>query len=138
MDVDTLNLLHYKVTSPYGDQLYFMENVQSGQFAFTTSESGNFMACFWLLNAPHSASLNVAQDWKTDRDYCISKCGKGNMSLSIEFEIKKKTYGSSQILAVVGALDELPAIPACKLCRAMAGCTGNCKQKMRMRNKRKL
>jgi hypothetical protein len=77
-----------QVTSPYGNQLHYQENVQSGQFAFTTSESGNFMACFWLLNAPPTATLNVALDWKTgvaakdwssiakkDKlDVCSSKC----------------------------------------------------------------
>lgn len=54
-----------QVTSPYGNQLHYQENVQSGQFAFTTSESGNFMACFWLTNAPPNAAVNVALDWKT-------------------------------------------------------------------------
>ena len=54
-----------QVTSPYGNQLHYQENVEKGQFAFTTSESGNFMACFWLLNAPPNAVANVALDWKT-------------------------------------------------------------------------
>jgi hypothetical protein len=54
-----------KVTSPYGNQLYHQENVQSGQFAFTSKESGNHMACFWLQNAPPNVNVNLALDWKT-------------------------------------------------------------------------
>ena len=42
MDVDTPTLLHYKVTSHYGNQLQYQEN------------------------APHSTSLNVALHYKTD------------------------------------------------------------------------
>jgi len=53
------------VTSPYGNQLYHQENVQSGQFAFTSKESGNYMACFWLPNAPPNVNVNLALDWKT-------------------------------------------------------------------------
>jgi hypothetical protein len=62
---DDSHKLTVKVTSPYGNQLHYQENVQNGQFAFTTSESGNFMACFWLTNAPPNAAVNVALDWKT-------------------------------------------------------------------------
>jgi len=62
---DEAHKLTVKVTSPYGNQLHYQEDVESGQFAFTTSESGNFMACFWMLNAPPNAVLNVALDWKT-------------------------------------------------------------------------
>ncbi len=53
------------MTSPYGKQLHHQENVASGQFAFTSKESGNFMACFWLQNAPPNANVNLALDWKT-------------------------------------------------------------------------
>jgi len=53
------------VTSPYGNKLYHQENVQSGQFAFTSKESGNYMACFWLQNAPPNVNVNLALDWKT-------------------------------------------------------------------------
>ncbi|KAK4429663.1 Transmembrane emp24 domain-containing protein p24delta3 [Sesamum alatum] len=35
-----------KVTSPYGNDLYHQEKVSHGQFAFTTTESGNYLACF--------------------------------------------------------------------------------------------
>lgn len=54
-----------QVTSPYGNQLHFLENVASGQFAFTTQESGNYMACFWMQGAGPNTNINVALDWKT-------------------------------------------------------------------------
>nr|GMD04966.1 transmembrane emp24 domain-containing protein p24delta3-like [Ipomoea batatas] len=43
-----------KVTSPYGNTLHANENVTHGQFAFTTTEAGNYLAC-----------LSVNLDWKT-------------------------------------------------------------------------
>ncbi|KAJ8445114.1 hypothetical protein Cgig2_029486 [Carnegiea gigantea] len=51
-----------KVTSPYGNTLYHQENVTHGQFAFTTSEIGNYLACFWVDGNHESATLNL--DWK--------------------------------------------------------------------------
>jgi hypothetical protein len=53
------------VTSPHANQLYYQENVQSGQFAFTSKESGNYMACFWLQNTTPNVNVNLALDWKT-------------------------------------------------------------------------
>jgi len=62
---DDAHKLTVKVTSPYGNQLHYQEGVKNGQFAFTTTESGNFMACFWLTNTAPNAVVNVALDWKT-------------------------------------------------------------------------
>jgi len=56
-----------KVSSPKGMQLHFHENAQTGTFGFTTTESGQFMACFWI--PPHTKAnpqpVTVDLDWKT-------------------------------------------------------------------------
>ncbi|BBM97274.1 p24 family protein delta-1 [Marchantia polymorpha subsp. ruderalis] len=62
---DASHRITVKVTSPYGQQLYFQENVQVGQFGFTTKEGGNFMACFWMQNAPQTLTISLDLDWKT-------------------------------------------------------------------------
>jgi len=36
--------------------------VTHGQFAFTTSEIGNYLACFWVDGNHQSVTLNL--DWK--------------------------------------------------------------------------
>ncbi|KAJ4817635.1 Transmembrane emp24 domain-containing protein 10 [Rhynchospora pubera] len=52
-----------KVTSPYGNTLHHKENATVGQFAFTTSEAGNYLACFWIDNEVKGGA-NVNIDWK--------------------------------------------------------------------------
>lgn len=53
------------MTSPYGNNLYHNENASHGQFAFTTSEAGNYMACFWLdSHQPQSGTTTLSLDWK--------------------------------------------------------------------------
>ncbi|VAI61440.1 unnamed protein product [Triticum turgidum subsp. durum] len=54
-----------KVTSPYGYTLHESGNVTVGQFAFTTSEAGNFLACFWIDSAEKGSGVSVNLDWKT-------------------------------------------------------------------------
>ncbi|KMZ76408.1 Transmembrane emp24 domain-containing protein p24delta3 [Zostera marina] len=54
-----------KVTSPYGTNVYHQENVTSGQFAFTTTDSGSYLACFWLDGHPGSVGASLSLDWKT-------------------------------------------------------------------------
>ncbi|KAH7575714.1 hypothetical protein ACOSQ2_004684 [Xanthoceras sorbifolium] len=55
-----------KVTSPYGNNLHHKENVTHGQFAFTTQESGNYLACFWVDgNNAKGGEVSVNIDWKT-------------------------------------------------------------------------
>ncbi|ONK61395.1 uncharacterized protein A4U43_C08F29460 [Asparagus officinalis] len=53
-----------KVTSPYGNTLHHKENVKSDQFAFTTTEPGNYLACFWIDSADKGVGASVNLDWK--------------------------------------------------------------------------
>lgn len=61
---DSRRKISAKVTSPYGNVLHTAENVESNQFGFTTSETGNYMACFWLHAPQGNPVLNVELDWK--------------------------------------------------------------------------
>ncbi|MBA0782163.1 hypothetical protein Gotri_003025 [Gossypium trilobum] len=55
-----------KVTSPYGNNLHHKENVTHGQFAFTTQEAGNYLACFWTDSHTRGAGeVSVNIEWKT-------------------------------------------------------------------------
>lgn len=58
--------MYLQVTSPYGNNLYHQENVTHGQFAFTTTEAGNYLACFWV-DESHKATtgVSVSLDWRT-------------------------------------------------------------------------
>ncbi|KAG2303535.1 hypothetical protein Bca4012_062280 [Brassica carinata] len=54
-----------KVTSPYGNNLHHQDNVTHGQFAFTTQETGNYLACFWVDSShPQANPLTLGIDWK--------------------------------------------------------------------------
>ncbi|CAN5972825.1 unnamed protein product [Sphagnum jensenii] len=79
-----------KVTSPRGKQLHPLENVHSGQFAFTSKESGKYVACFWLQSAHPNVHLNLALDWKTGvgaKDYeSIAKKEKLDVWPGMELE----------------------------------------------------
>ncbi|XP_076909999.1 transmembrane emp24 domain-containing protein p24delta3-like [Bidens hawaiensis] len=54
-----------KVTSPYGNILHHMDNVTHAQFAFTSTESGQYLTCFWADRPAEGAALSVNIDWKT-------------------------------------------------------------------------
>ncbi|VFQ60835.1 unnamed protein product [Cuscuta campestris] len=55
-----------KVTSPYGNSLHHQNNVTHGQFAFTSTESGSYLACFWMDgDLPVTKGATVGLDWKT-------------------------------------------------------------------------
>ncbi|KAJ8762990.1 hypothetical protein K2173_023119 [Erythroxylum novogranatense] len=54
-----------KVTSPYGNTLHQNKNVTMGQFAFTTSEDGIYMACFWVDSLQQQfGHVTLGLDWK--------------------------------------------------------------------------
>ncbi|XP_021727392.1 transmembrane emp24 domain-containing protein p24delta3-like [Chenopodium quinoa] len=55
-----------KVTSPYGNDLHSKKNVTHGQFAFTTHEAGNYLACFSVVgHNPKGSEVSVNLDWRT-------------------------------------------------------------------------
>ncbi|KAF5746838.1 putative Transmembrane emp24 domain-containing protein 10 precursor [Tripterygium wilfordii] len=53
-----------RVTSPFGNNLHHKENVTFGQFAFTTTEPGNYLACFSMDGNQGDGSLTMSLDWK--------------------------------------------------------------------------
>ncbi|KMZ67743.1 Transmembrane emp24 domain-containing protein p24delta3 [Zostera marina] len=53
-----------KVISPNGNILHQQENITSGSFAFTTTESGSYQACFWVENYHKNIEVNLNLDWK--------------------------------------------------------------------------
>lgn len=54
------------MTSPYGSTLHHRENATHGQFAFTTNEAGQYLACFWVDgHNPGGGDVSVNIDWKT-------------------------------------------------------------------------
>ena len=53
------------MTSPYGNSLHHKENTTHGNFAFTTQEAGNYLACFWVDAQHHGGrDVSVNLDWK--------------------------------------------------------------------------
>ncbi|RLN34476.1 transmembrane emp24 domain-containing protein p24delta3-like [Panicum miliaceum] len=53
-----------KVTSPFGDIMHKKENVSMDQFAFTTAEAGNYLACFWVDGEDRGLVVKLNLDWK--------------------------------------------------------------------------
>lgn len=63
-EIDLQSLL-LQVTSPYGSVLHRTQNVTGGQFSFTTTQAGSYLACFWLDNHdPHQPGASVNVDWR--------------------------------------------------------------------------
>ncbi|KAK2429702.1 transmembrane emp24 domain-containing protein p24delta3 [Trifolium repens] len=79
-----------KVTSPYGNELHHNENVTQGQFAFTTTESGTYMACFTMFGEKQEGSASLSLDWKTGisaKDW--DSVAKKDKIEGVELEIRK-------------------------------------------------
>lgn len=53
-----------QVTSPYGNTLHEKDHVTTGQFAFTTTEAGNYLACFWIDSKNQGVETSISIDWK--------------------------------------------------------------------------
>ncbi|NP_001151722.1 transmembrane emp24 domain-containing protein 10 precursor [Zea mays] len=79
-----------RVTSPYGNSLHYAENVHSGNFAFTASEAGDYLACFWAPDHRPPAIVAFEFDWRSGvsaRDWsAVAKKGQVQM---MELELRK-------------------------------------------------
>ncbi|KAM0845776.1 hypothetical protein ACQ4PT_056134 [Festuca glaucescens] len=79
-----------RVTSPYGSSLHYSENVQSGNFAFTSSEAGDYLACFWAPDHRPPTTIAFEFDWRSGvsaKDWG-SVAKKGQVDI-MELELKK-------------------------------------------------
>ncbi|CAD6211337.1 unnamed protein product [Miscanthus lutarioriparius] len=85
-----------RVTSPYGNSLHYAENVHSGNFAFTASEAGDYLACFWAPDHRPPATVAFEFDWRSGvsaRDWsAVAKKGQveGSRNAGTEQENKLK------------------------------------------------
>ncbi|XP_031492042.1 transmembrane emp24 domain-containing protein p24delta9-like [Nymphaea colorata] len=82
--------LTVRVTSPYGNSVHFSDLVESGNFAFTSTEAGDYMACFWVADHKPPTTVTVEFVWKTGvaaKDW-PSVAKKGQIDV-MEMELKK-------------------------------------------------
>ena len=75
------------MTSPYGNSMHYAENVQSGHFAFTAAEAGDYLACFWAPDHKPPVTMGFEFDWRSGvsaKDYpSVAKKGKVDVSISL-------------------------------------------------------
>ncbi|WOH09682.1 hypothetical protein DCAR_0729140 [Daucus carota subsp. sativus] len=79
-----------RVTSPHGNNYHYSDHVDSGTFAFTAAETGDYMACFWAPDHKPPVTLSVDFDWKSGvaaKDW--SKVAKKGQVDVMEVELKK-------------------------------------------------
>uniref|UniRef100_A0A0C9RQS0 TSA: Wollemia nobilis Ref_Wollemi_Transcript_22349_1087 transcribed RNA sequence n=1 Tax=Wollemia nobilis TaxID=56998 RepID=A0A0C9RQS0_9CONI len=79
-----------RVTSPYGNSMHHAENVESGQFAFTTSEVGDYLACFYIPPVQPPVKATIELEWKTGvfaKDW--TKIAKRDKIDGMELELRK-------------------------------------------------
>ncbi|CAK7322957.1 unnamed protein product [Dovyalis caffra] len=82
--------LTVRVTSPYGNNYHHGDQVDSGNFAFTASEAGDYTACFSAADHNPETTLAIEFDWKTGvaaKDW--SKIAKKERVDVMELELKK-------------------------------------------------
>lgn len=53
------------MTSPHGNNYHYSDHVDSGTYAFTAAETGDYMACFWAPDHRPAVTLSVDFDWKS-------------------------------------------------------------------------
>lgn len=88
-----------RVTSPYGNSLHYSENVQSGNFAFTASEAGDYLACFWAPDHRPTATVGFEFDWRSgvsSRDW-TNVAKKGQVDVSASLSLSPPNLGSPKL-----------------------------------------
>ncbi|XP_076891587.1 transmembrane emp24 domain-containing protein p24delta9-like [Bidens hawaiensis] len=54
-----------RITSPLGNNCHFADQKESGTFAFTAHEDGDYMACFWVAKHDPPTTLAVDFEWRS-------------------------------------------------------------------------
>ncbi|KMT17334.1 hypothetical protein BVRB_2g040260 [Beta vulgaris subsp. vulgaris] len=79
-----------RVISPRGRNYHHTDKVESGNFAFTAPETGDYMTCFWASNNNPPKNVSIEFEWKTGIDvsewYNVAR--KGQIDL-LDIEVKR-------------------------------------------------
>ncbi|KAL9663208.1 hypothetical protein QQ045_028047 [Rhodiola kirilowii] len=79
-----------RVTSPYGNNFHYGEHVVSGNYAFTASETGDYMTCFWAPENKSGITITIEFEWKSGVDAKDwSKVAKKGQVEAMALELKK-------------------------------------------------
>lgn len=54
-----------QVTSAYGNDYHHEMHVDSGNFAFTAAEVGDYTTCFWAPDHDPKVTVTIEFEWKT-------------------------------------------------------------------------
>ncbi|XP_004491839.1 transmembrane emp24 domain-containing protein p24delta9-like [Cicer arietinum] len=79
-----------RVRSPIGNNYHFGNHVDSGNFAFTTTEAGDYTACFSVLEQKPSITVTIDFEWRSgvaDRDWY--KVAKKDKIEVMEYELQR-------------------------------------------------
>ncbi|KAF1863021.1 hypothetical protein Lal_00018866, partial [Lupinus albus] len=79
-----------RISSPLGNSYHDADRVESGNFAFTAAEAGDYIACFWAVDHSPAVVMNVEFDWRSGvaaKDW-LNVAKKGKIDV-MEFELKK-------------------------------------------------
>ncbi|XP_077230021.1 transmembrane emp24 domain-containing protein p24delta9-like [Tasmannia lanceolata] len=104
--INTMSIAHYKisldpphkhkisirVSGPYGENIHYAENIESGNFAFTATQSAQHTVCFWSSHFDISTTFPVNFDWKigvSARDLNWTAIAKKEKISVMELELKK-------------------------------------------------
>ncbi|KAJ6866870.1 transmembrane emp24 domain-containing protein p24delta9-like [Populus alba x Populus x berolinensis] len=82
--------LNVRVTSPYGNNYHHGDQVDSGNFAFTAAEAGDYTTCFTAPDHKPETTVAIEFEWKTGvaaKDW--SKIAKKEQVEVMEIELKK-------------------------------------------------
>ncbi|KAM7280026.1 hypothetical protein ACFE04_007160 [Oxalis oulophora] len=57
--------LTVRVSSPHGNNYHYGDPVESGNFAFTAAESGDYTTCFFVRDHKPQITVTIEFDWRT-------------------------------------------------------------------------
>ncbi|KAH7570055.1 hypothetical protein JRO89_XS05G0037700 [Xanthoceras sorbifolium] len=103
-----------RVTSTSGNSYHYSEHVDSGQFAFTAAETGDYMVCFWAVDHNPKVTLTIDFDWKTGvlaKDW-PNVAKKGSVDI---FYMDSSLYTEKYSLLSTMMVDSVEAV-GCSIC----------------------
>ncbi|CAI8590836.1 unnamed protein product [Vicia faba] len=79
-----------RVRSPYGNNFHFGNHVGSGNFAFTTTEAGDYTACFSVLERKPAITVTIDFEWRTGTaEKYWYKIAKKDQVEVMEYELRR-------------------------------------------------